>query len=478
MFVLNSHKPEPLYQQLYQQIRAHVLTGKLSPHAKLPSVRDLAAELATSRNTVEGAYQELLAEGYIYSKSRSGYFVSELEQQAAPLSLPSQPRRWGDRPQPVTSYRYDFHPARLDPQSFPLVLWRKRYLDCLRASGRELTQYGDPQGDWGLRCSIRSYLERSRGVVCEPEQIVICAGLQQSLEIVVQLLKATHPAVAVENPGYHLPRAVFGSHGLGIVPVAVGANGLDLEVLKASDATLAYVTPSHQLPMGFVMPVAQRLSLIEWAESGGNFILEDDYDSELRYQGKPIPSLQGLRPGGNIIYLGTFSKILSPALRVSYLVLPRALLDRYRQQFRDYFSTVPLLEQKTLARFMEQGDWDRHVRRMRTVYKQKHNSLLGAIEQHLGHQATVVGQGAGLHVVLQLWGAPCAEAELLGRCEARGIRLLPFSLFHATGEPAATHLLLGFGGMTAGEIEAGIALLAQTIESCCPQEKGQNRKKL
>lgn len=463
MFVLNGQNTEPLYQQLYQQIRSQVLTGKLSPHAKLPSVRDLATELATSRNTVEGAYQELLAEGYIYSKSRSGYFVSELDQQPAPLPAGNQTRQRGDRPQPGASYRFDFHPARLDPQSFPLALWRKCYLDCLRASSRELTQYGDPQGDWGLRCSIRSYLERSRGVVCDPEQIVICAGLQQSLELVVQMLKTTHPVVAVENPGYHLPRAVFRNQGLGIVPVAVGANGLDLAVLRASGATLAYVTPSHQLPMGYVMPVAQRLSLIEWAEAGRNFILEDDYDSELRYQGKPIPSLQGLRPQGNIIYLGTFSKILSPALRASYLVLPGALLERYRLQFRDYFSTVPLLEQKTLARFMEQGDWDRHVRRMRMVYKQKHNTLLRAIEQQLGQRAKVIGQGAGLHVVLRLSGDPRAEAQLLGRCEARGIRLLPFSAFYASGEPEATHLVLGFGGMTAADIETGIALLAQIM---------------
>lgn len=478
MFVLNNNGAEPLYQQLYQQIREHVLAGKLPPHAKLPSVRDLAAELATSRNTVEGAYQELLAEGYIYSKSRSGYFISELDQQAAPLSLASQPHRRGDLSQPAPSYRFDFHPARLDPQSFPLALWRKSYLDCLRASGLELTQYGNPQGDWGLRCSIGSYLERSRGVVCEPDQIVICAGTQQSLEIVVQLLKTTHSSVAVENPGYHLPRAVFRHHGLGIVPIPLGPGGLDLEALKASAATLAYVTPSHQLPMGYVMPVAQRLTLIEWAESGGNFIIEDDYDSELRYLGKPIPSLQGLRPGGNIIYLGTFSKILSPALRLSYLVLPRPLLDRYRHLFQDYFSTVPLLEQKTLARFMAQGDWDRHIRRMRIVYKQKHQTLLRATEQHLGNRATLVSQGAGLHVVLRLCGDPCPEAELLRRCEAKSIRLLPFSAFYVADEPDATHLLLGFGGMTASEIEAGTTLLAQTIESCCPQEKVQIRKKL
>jgi GntR family transcriptional regulator/MocR family aminotransferase len=298
-------------------------------------------------------------------------------------------------------------------------------------------------------------------VACEPDQIVICTGLQQSLDIVAHLLKESHSSVAVENPGYHLPRAVFRNNSFEVVPVAVGASGLDLDILKASGCTIAYVTPSHQLPMGVVMPVANRLRLIEWANSGGNFILEDDYDSELRYLGKPIPSLQGLRPNGNIVYLGTFSKILSPALRLSYLVLPRSLLAPYRLIFRDYFATVSILEQKTLAKFMEQGHWERHVRRMRTIYKQKHNILLQAIAHHFGGKATVVGQGAGLHVVLQLPADNPGETEIIQRAGQNGIHLLPFSGFHVSGKPDSTNLLLGFGGMTADMIEEGVVLLSR-----------------
>lgn len=461
MFILNNNGPVPLYKQLYHQIREHVLSGKLPANYKLPSVRVLAAELSTSRNTVEGAYQELYAEGYIYSKQRSGYFVSVLDQDVALLSLPHKPRQRRRLPEPSSSYLYDFHPARLDPESFPLALWRKCFLDCLRESFRELSHYCDPQGDWGLRCNIQGYIERSRGVVCEPDQIVICAGLQHSLDIVAHLLKESHSSVAVENPGYHLPRAIFRNNSFQIAPVAVGSSGLDLEILKASGSTIAYVTPSHQLPMGVVMPVANRLKLIEWAESGGNFIIEDDYDSELRYHGKPIPSLQGLRPNGNIIYLGTFSKILSPALRLSYLVLPRSLLAPYRMLFQDYFSTVSLLEQKTLAKFMEQGHWERHVRRMRIIYMQKHDTLLQAVEHHFGGKATVVGQGAGLHVVLQLPDDYTGEAEIIHRAERKGIRLFPFSDFYVTGKPDSTNLLLGFGGFTANELEKGISLLAR-----------------
>jgi GntR family transcriptional regulator / MocR family aminotransferase len=461
MFVLNYDDATPLYKQLYKQIREHVLSGKLAAHTKLPSVRELAAELSTSRNTVEGAYHELYAEGYIYSKERSGYFVSALDHDAAPSSPVRAPRQETRPAETRSRFTYDFHPARLDPASFPSALWRKCFLECLRESSRELVQYGDPQGDWALRCNIQQYLERSRGVICEPDRILICAGLQQGLDIVAHLLRQKHTTVAVEEPGYHLPRAVFRNNGFHIVPVPVRPDGMDLPALRGGSSTIAYVTPSHQLPMGCVMPVANRLNLIEWAESGGNFIIEDDYDSELRYHGNPIPSLQGLRPETNIIYLGTFSKILSPALRLSYMVLPPSLLAPYRALYGEYFSAVSFLEQRTLAKFMEQGYWERHVRRMRIVYRKKHDALLAAIGRYFGNRATVVGQGAGLHMVLQLLDENPGETEIISRSQQAGIALFPFTTTCSTTEPAATHLLLGFGGMTAVEIEQGIKLLSE-----------------
>jgi GntR family transcriptional regulator/MocR family aminotransferase len=468
MFILDTNNSIPLYKQLYNQIRERVLSGKLPANSKLPSVRDLAAELSASRNTVEGAYQELYAEGYIYSIHRSGYFVSVLDQDLAPLSLECKPRRCDHHPQLSPDFRYDFHPARLDPASFPTAIWRKCFLDSLRESSRELSQYGEPQGEWGLRCTIQGYLERSRGVICDPDQIVISTGLQHSLDIVAHMLKANHSSVAVENPGYHVPRAVFRNNSFDVVPVAVDPNGLDLDRLRSGNSTIVYVTPSHQLPMGYVMPIANRLKLIEWSESGANVIIEDDYDSELRYHGKPIPSLQGLRPNGTIIYLGTFSKILSPALRLSYLVLPRSLLDTYHRHFRDYFSTVSLLEQRTMEKFMEQGHWERHVRRMRIVYEKKHDALLQTVEHHFGSRAAVVGQGAGLHVVLQLLDDNPGETEIVRRAEKQGIRLFPFTDTFVTGESASTRILLGFGGLTVGEIDQGVKLLSQLcFEASC-----------
>ena len=468
MFILNHNDPVPLYTQLYSQIKEHILSRKLPRDSKLPSVRDLAAELSISRNTVENTYQELYAEGYIYSRPRSGYFVSALDHDAVPLPVSNKPRVRSPLPE-VPRCDYDFHPAKLDQESFPATLWRKCFIDSLRECSGEFDQYRDTRGEWGLRSNIRKYLERSRAVVCDPDQIVICSGLQHSLDIIAHLLEGRHPAVAVENPGYHLPRSVFRNHSLEVIPVPVGPSGIDLDILGLSAGTIAYVTPSHQFPMGCVMPIANRLKLIEWAQSGAKLIIEDDYDSELRYHGKPIPSLQGLRPSGNIIYLGTFSKVLSPALRMSYLVLPHSLLPAYRRLFRDYFCSVSLLEQRTLARFMEQGHWDRHIRRMRALYKKKHDALLRAVERHFGPRAVILGQGAGLHVVLQLTGHPLDEAELINRAQQVGIRLLPFSVTHAAGEAASLKFLLGFGGIGIGEIENGIELLCQTWY--CPHHK-------
>lgn len=462
MFVLNHDDPVPLYTQLYNAIKDNILSGKLPSNTKLPSIRDLASELSISRNTVDTSYLELYAEGYIYSRPRSGYFVSALTPDGVLSSVSQKQRVCAPLPVIPPPCEIDFHPARLDRCAFPVPLWRKCLLESLRRSSGQLIEYRDPQGEWGLRCKIQKYLERSRGVICDPEQVVICSGLQNSLDIVAHLQKGRRQVVAVENPGYHLPRSVFRNHSFEISPIPVNADGMDLDLLETSRSTIAYVTPSHQFPMGCVMPIANRLKLIEWAKSGGKLIIEDDYDSELRYLGKPIPSLQGLHPNGNIVYLGTFSKVLSPALRVSYLILPHSLLAAYRQVFRDYFSSVSLLEQRTLAEFMEQGHWDRHIRRMRTLYKKKHDALLRSVDRHFGARAVVHGQGAGLHVVLQLADHPLNERELIDLAQSRGIGLLPFSATHASGDPDTLKFLLGFGGMEIRDIEKGIELLCKT----------------
>ena len=462
MFNLNNKDTTPLYRQLFLQIRDQIISGELPAHFKLPSIRDMAVELATSRNTVEGAFQELCAEGYIYSKSRSGYFVSSIDQELASSSRTDHPQQ-DLHPKLAERYQYDFHPARLDPEVFPASLWRKCLVDGLRSNIGDFSQYSEPQGEWGLRCNLQFYLERSRGVRCSPDQIVICSGLQHGLEIVAQLIKGRHQSVAVENPGYHLPRDVFRNHGFDIIPVDVGAGGLDLKTLRSTSSTVAYITPSHQMPLGHVMPVANRLELISWSKTGDKLIIEDDYDSELRYVGRPISSLQGLYSGGNIIYQGTFSKVFSPALRLSYMVLPRSLLEVYTRLFQNHFCQVPLIVQRAMINFMERGHWEQHIRRSRNFYKKKHEIMLQAINQYFGRTANVVGQGAGLHIVLELTESFNDELSFVERAKQRGIRLLPFSEFYFSDQPEVNKLLLGFGGMGTNEIPKGIETLATLL---------------
>jgi GntR family transcriptional regulator/MocR family aminotransferase len=288
--------------------------------------------------------------------------------------------------------------------------------------------------------------------------------LQQNLEIVAQLIRENHSSVAVENPGYHLPRDVFRNLGFRINPIDIGSSSLNPDALKSSESTVVYITPSHQMPHGYVMPVADRLKLISWADTCGRLVIEDDYDSELRYVGRPIPSLQGLNPQGNIVYQGTFSKVFSPALRLCYMVLPVGLAEAYKKKFRNYLSPVPLLSQRAMIAFMEQGHWEQHLRRARIFYKKKHDLMLQAIDQHLGNKAKVIGQGAGLHLVLELPDRDIKEAEFVERAAQHGCRLLPFSDFYADGKKEHNKLLIGFGGISMDEIPSGVGLLSRLLE--------------
>lgn len=461
MFILDNNGHQPLHNKIYNQIKNQILSGDLSPTTKLLSIKNLSIELSVSRNTVEYAYQQLNAEGYIYSKPRSGFYVSLIDREFIPAAF----RYIGRYPEKVSEgrklYSFDFHPACLSPESFPVNLWRKLYTECLKEDPKQLACYSNQQGDFVLRRQIQRYLARARGVSCDPDQIIICSGLQDSLSIIAPILREDHSIFAMEDPGHFIPKAVFQNHSFSLTSVPVNSNGLDLESLQNTSSTVVYVTPSHQFPLGYVMPVANRLKLIDWAEAVGGVIIEDDYDSELRYFGKPIPALQGLHPRGNIVYVGTFSKVLSPALRVSYMVLPYQLLNVYRKLFTDYSTNVSLLDQRTLATFMERGYWERHLRKMRTLYKKKHDALIQSIYQHFGSQANIVGQGAGLHIILELVGNSLNEAELIKCAQKNDVRLFPLSSTYLHKNSNDSKIMLGFGSMSSDEIDRGIELLYQ-----------------
>lgn len=461
MLILDSKDRQPLHEKIYNQIKKQILSGELPSAAKLLSVKNLAIELSVSRNTVEHAYQQLSAEGYISSKPRSGYYVSLIDSELRSSSRPHIGTSLRNVSEGEKLYSFDFHPACLSPDSFPANLWRKLYIDCLKEDSNRLSSYSQPQGDFALRWEIQKYLARSRGVSCATEQIVVCSGLQDSLSIIASILKEHHCRFAMEDPGHFIPKSVFQNHSFTISPITVNSGGLDVDCLQKTDSTVVYVTPSHQFPLGYVMPVVNRLKLIDWAENVGGVIIEDDYDSELRYLGKPIPALQGLHPQGNIVYVGTFSKVLSPALRVSYMVLPYRLFTVYRKLFSDYSTNVSLLDQRTLNKFMQQGHWERHLRKMRTFYKKKHDTLIESIHHYFGSQANVIGQGAGLHVILELVGNSFNEKELIKRAQEREVQLFPLSKTYLHNSAKHSQIMLGFGSMSSQDIDRGIERLYQ-----------------
>lgn len=456
MFLLDKNSKQPLVSQLYNQIKERILSGEMAKGVRLKSVRAFARELNISRNTVENTYQQLVSEGYIDSKPCSGYFVAALD----PLWAAAQEAKADDVVCADASGDdgcIDFNPASLSPDAFPLTLWRKLLAECVEEERYRLSVYSDSQGDSGLRREIKKYLATSRGVSCEPEQIVICAGTAQGLTLLCQILKQTYSAIAMEEPGYYTARSVFCNHSFQILPIAVGPDGIDIRQLKQSAGKVVYVTPSHQFPLGYVMSIANRFKLLQWAEETNGVIIEDDYDSELCYYGQPIPSLQGLNPAGRIVYLGTFSKSLSPALRASYMVLPWPLLAEYKKMFRDYQSPVSLLTQSVLEKFISRGHWERHLRKIRVTYRKKHDAVLKALENTFDNRVSVISKGAGLHIPLAI-SADLSDLELVDYARKAGVRTYPLSACSAVGTPWMG-VRLGFGSVSDEDIEKGIKLL-------------------
>ncbi|MBO9607026.1 MAG: PLP-dependent aminotransferase family protein [Paenibacillaceae bacterium] len=467
--VMDERSGTPLYEQIYGYIRGEIVSGRIAPDAKLPSIRRLSAYLGLSRTPVELAYQQLLAEGYLTSRPRSGLF-------AAPLAQPA----WSPRPpQPETAaigaaagaspgatsryappVRLDFGYGHTDLEHFPFAKWRRLMNESFLASNRRLFRYGDLQGEPELRAEIAVYLHQVRGVRCTPEQIVVGAGTYHSLDLLCQLLKPAVSRIASEAAVNDGVRAAFEQHRFALVPIPLAPDGIETARLADTDAQAVYVTPSHQFPYGMVLSIGKRYELLNWAARTGSFIIENDYDGEFRYYGKPVPSLQGLDPSGErVVYVGTFSKALTPSFRISYLVLPAPLLARFRDGRHSYDQLASPILQHTLHLFMRSGGFERHMRKMRTLYEKKHGLLLHAVKTHLGSRATVIGDGSGLHILLRISG-PLSEGQLVERAAAIGIRVYPVSTYELEAEKApSSTVMLGFGGVASEQIDSGMAEL-------------------
>lgn len=447
----------PLYRQLYETLRREIAQGGLSGGERLPSKRALAAHLGLSLNTVDAAYQMLIAEGYVESRPRQGVFVCP--QGARDLVPP--PDGAGeivpDAP-PRPRWLYDFSTSSIDVSLFPDRTWARISREVLRDAPR-LLNHGDPQGDECLRSAVAQYLHEYRGVRCRPAQVVIGAGTEYLLGLAVRLL-GEGASVAIEDPGYMKPRRVLQNSGVATAGVPVDAQGMDPGRLLASGCTAAYITPSHQFPTGVTMPAPRRAALLRWAAQTGGFLLEDDYDSEFRFDGRPIPALQGLDDSGRVIYIGTFSKSLAPSIRVAYLVLPERLLEGWRDRFGAYSSTVPRLEQHTLSRFMAGGHFARHINRIRSAYRGRRDALVAALRRELGGLAVPQCVHTGLHMPVALANG-MDEPALKASAAAQGVRLTVLGDYRLHSPSGAPTVILGYGGLTADDIEKAVSLLGR-----------------
>lgn len=455
----------PLYQQLYLQLREGIRNGAIPDGQRLPSVRSLQLQLNISKTPIETAYQMLTAEGYVISKPRSGLYVmnpykefssSQQHQQPTSMTTMSVIRSHADTNPNVI----DFNPTRLDQAAFPVRIWNKMLKEALDRHVCEIGMYGDPQGEYALRRVVSEYLRNSRGVNSTPDQIVIGAGTAYSIGLLSRMLKGMKH-VAVEEPGYSLVRDQFQLNGCEILPISLGDKGISLDRLEQSHAELVYVTPSHQFPTGGIMPYPERERLLEWANAKNAYIIEDDYDGEFRYHGKPIASLQGLDDNGRVIYAGTFSKVLTPALRMNYLVLPQSLQHQLTHMQQEVFFAPSRVEQWAMTAFFEQGHWFRHIRKVRNLYKKRHHRLIELIETHLGKFVEITGQNAGLHLQLLVKKEATSE-ELIQEAAKAGVKVydLRKTWINQRQDPGQyPRIYLGFASLNASEMETGMRLL-------------------
>ena len=476
-------RAEPLHAQLYRALRAAILRGELGPGARLPSTRALAADEGLARNTVLRAYDQLLGEGYVVGRRGSATCVAaEIPDDVAEIArVAERPRRrpvvarlsrWGARlpvpPSWAASERglaYDFRYGRPPFGDFPHATWARLLARRARAAGVRDLDYGEPAGLPALRAAIAAYVGRARAVDCRPEQVVVVHGTQQGLDLVARVLLDAGDRVLIEEPHYSGARRILEAAGARLVAVPVDREGFDVGRAgrAAARARLAYVTPSHQFPTGVVMTLPRRLALLAWAERAGAWVVEDDYDSEYRYGGRPVESLQGLDRAGRVIYLGTFSKVMFPALRLGYLVLPPVLVGPCTTAKALADTGSPGLEQRALADFIAAGHFERYLRRTRTRNRERRAALLAAVAKHLGDRVEVAGANAGLHVLLWVRGKPATETpRIVARAAREGVGVYAPDPFYL-GRPPGAGLVLGYASLDEDAIREGIRRLARAL---------------
>ncbi|WP_019850284.1 PLP-dependent aminotransferase family protein [Desulfitobacterium sp. PCE1] len=465
MIYIDKEMDTPLYEQIYRQIQEDIISGNLSPGTLLPGIRTLSKTLGVARNTVDKAYTQLAVEGYICPRKGAGFAIESIRDSKRSGEIQNLSCAVTDDSGHETEERnlpYDFQYGSFPDECFPKAAWKKYMLEVLSSpdSSSYMTQYQDKQGNRSLRCELRNYLYQTRGVVCTEAQILIGCGLHYSLDSLCKLF-ASHKRIAMEEPGYNGAKEVFQNNGFLIRHIPSTQDGLDFSGLKTLDVPAVYVTPSHQFPYGTVLPISKRRELLEWAAEENAYIIEDDYDSEYRYDANPVPSLQSIDGNDRVIYIGTFSKSLSPSLRINYMVVPKHLLGAYHQMFSSYSSPVTWLTQEVLARFLRSGDYTRHVRRMCAVYRKRHDIFVQQLSKQFGPKIVLHGQGAGLHFLLEFSDGVHADRLILTAKKA-GVRVYPVTPFWSVSEACPPNMLFaGYSLLNEGQIQGGIRLLKQ-----------------
>jgi GntR family transcriptional regulator/MocR family aminotransferase len=480
---LDRSSPEPLHRQLYLRLRTAILSGSLAPGSRLPATRALQEQLGVGRNTVMSAYMQLHAEGYLEAAQGSGTFVARsLPDDLVSVRRPRVPAAAHGPSAPLLSQRGQllagspampsldwrkprpFYPGVPAYDRFPMRTWKSLVNKQWRTPSADLLGYGTPHGHRPLRLAIAEHLNSVRGVNCSPDQVLVVAGSQQGLDLAARVLLDPGDDVWIEDPAYPGARSALVGAGARLVPVPVDGDGLDVAhgVRVAPRARLAYVTPSHQYPLGSTMSLARRMQLLRWANQHGSWVIEDDYDSEFRYSGRLLPTLQGLDTTGRTIYVGTFSKVMFPSLRLGYVVVPPPLVDGFLAARAVTDRHPPTVDQAVVADFIAEGHFLRHVRRMRRLYAQRQAILLEALHEHCGDLLSASADDAGMHLVG--WLAPgLSDSLLAARCAEMGVSTPPLS--HYYDGPGRPGVLLGYTGFDAVQLRDAAKTLGAALRT-------------
>lgn len=471
MIYINKTNSTPLYQQLYTSIREEVTNGSLPKNSALPPIRALSEELNISLNTVSKAYLQLAAEGYVRSVPGSGYYVEDISNTFLDtLTINSTSKRkkeatssYASFSKPLAPIRYDFKHDVVYSHLFPWKQWRQYVNNALsQEENQGKIQYESNKGNYELRSNICHYLNRNRGVHCEPEQVILVPGTQYGIEIITQLLPAQKHRIAYEEPSHNGIRNIFLQNGYKIFPIPVLENGIDIDKLFASCCNLLYVMPSHQFPTGQTIPVSNRLRLLEWAIKNEAYIIENDYDSEFPHQTRPIPSLQSLDHYDHVIYFNTFAKILTPSMRTAFFVLPYSLLDKYEQMYRYFNSALPSFNQIALSNFIASGDFERHLRKLVKVNERKYNLLLKSIHTYLSSYMDIVDTPAGSHIIVRIQNCT-NQQNLIDALKEKSISIYGVQQYFHTKPVPEDIFLLGFSSLEEKEIPDACKALAKAL---------------